>query len=243
METNLDLTGKKAVVTGGGRGIGRAIALMLGQARATVLVTARTEKEIEETARLVREAGGTAIPVAADVSRETDVDRLFRAVRDRLGGLDVLVNNAGLGVFGELIKFSPADFDRVIAVNLRGTFLCCRHAMELMIPQRSGYIINISSVVGFKGYPKQSAYTAAKHGVMGLTKALAVEAQPQGIRVSAILPGGVDTDLLRQARPDLKPSELMSPDDVAQTVAFLLSLSDRAAVDEIYIRRRNSQPF
>ena len=112
-----------------------------------------------------------------------------------------------------------------------------------MIPQRDGYIISISSVVGFKGYPNQSAYTAAKHGVMGLTKSLAVELQTHGIRVSAVLPGGVDTDMVRAARPDLDPSVLLQPEDVAQTVMYLLSLSDRAAIDQIYIRRRGSQPF
>jgi len=108
---------------------------------------------------------------------------------------------------------------------------------------RSICIINISSVVGFKGYPNQSAYAAAKHGVMGLTKSLAVEALEYGIRVSAILPGGVDTDMVRAARPDLDPSVLLQPEDIAQTAMCLLSLSERAAIDQIYIRRRGSQPF
>jgi 3-oxoacyl-[acyl-carrier protein] reductase len=112
-----------------------------------------------------------------------------------------------------------------------------------MEPRRRGYIINISSVVGFKGYVNQAAYAATKHGIMGLTKALALEAQPHGIRVSVVLPGGVDTELVRAARPDLDPKDLLQPDDIAQTVLYLLSLSDRAAVDQIYIRRRNSQPF
>jgi len=153
------------------------------------------------------------------------------------------VNNAGIGLFGKVADFAAADLDRVMAVNLRGTFLCCREAMKLMIPQRSGYIINISSVVGIKGYPNQSAYTASKHAVMGLTKSLAVEAQPHGIRVSAVLPGGVDTEMVQASRPDLDRSVLLQPDDIAQTVMFLLSLPERAAIDEIYIRRRASQPF
>ena len=113
----------------------------------------------------------------------------------------------------------------------------------MMAPAGRGTIVNISSVVGFKGYPNQAAYTATKHAVMGLTKSLAVEAQPQGIRVSAVLPGGVDTDLVRQARPDLDPAILLAPDDVAQAVMYLLSLSDRAAVDQIYLRRWSSKPF
>jgi 3-oxoacyl-[acyl-carrier protein] reductase len=112
-----------------------------------------------------------------------------------------------------------------------------------MVPQRSGYIINISSVVGFKGYENQSAYTATKHAVVGMTKTLTLEAQKYNIRASVIHPGGVDTDLAGEARPDLDRSILMQPEDIAQTVLFLLSLSDRAAVDEIYIRRRGSSPF
>jgi 3-oxoacyl-[acyl-carrier protein] reductase len=115
--------------------------------------------------------------------------------------------------------------------------------MKLMIPRGRGYILNISSVVGFKGYANQAAYTASKHGIMGLTKVLAVEAQAHGIRASAILPGGVDTDLVRDARPDLDPKMLLRPEDIAQAVLYLLSLSDRAAVDQIYIRRLTSQPF
>jgi 3-oxoacyl-[acyl-carrier protein] reductase len=112
-----------------------------------------------------------------------------------------------------------------------------------MVAQRSGAIINISSVVGFKGYPNQAAYTASKHGVVGLTKSLAAEAQEHDIRVSVILPGGVDTHLVGDARPDLDRSVLMQPEDIAQTVLYLLSLSDRAHVDQIYIRRRTSKPF
>jgi 3-oxoacyl-[acyl-carrier protein] reductase len=128
-------------------------------------------------------------------------------------------------------------------VNLKAVFLCCREALRLMTPRQQGYIINISSVVGFKGYPDQAVYTATKHGVMGITKSLAVEAQLHGIRVSAVLPGAVDTGLMAVARPDLDPATVLKPQDIAQAVLFLLSLSERAAVDEIYIRRRGSAPF
>ena len=125
-------------------------------------------------------------------------------------------------------------------VNVRGAFLCSQHALRLMIPRRSGYIINISSVMEFKGYPNQGAYSATKHALMGLTKVLAVEGQKHNIRASAILPGGVDTNLVGVARPELERGELLQPADIAQTVLFLLSLPDRAAIDEIYIRRRSS---
>jgi NAD(P)-dependent dehydrogenase (short-subunit alcohol dehydrogenase family) len=235
-----DLRGQVALVTGGGRGIGRAVSLALGRAGARVVLAARTAAEIEAVSAKIARAGGEATAVPADVSREEDVVGLFGRVGERL---DILVNNAGLGIFGPLDAFSAADFDRVLGVNLRGTFLCCREAMKRMERRRGGWIINVSSVVGIKGYPNQAAYTASKHGIVGLTKSLAVEAQPHGIRVSVILPGGVDTGMAGQARPDLERSVLLQPEDIAQTVLYLLSLSDRAAVDEIYIRRRTSPPF
>ena len=153
------------------------------------------------------------------------------------------MSNAGIGVSGKLVEFSIDDFDRIITVNLRGAYVCCQQAMRIMIHQRSGYIINISSVVGFKGYTNQSAYTASKHAVMGITKSLAVEAREHNIQVSAIQPGGVETDFAFEARPDLDPSILIKPEDIAHSILFLLSLSDRAWVDQIHVRRRNGTPF
>lgn len=238
-----NLAGSVVIVTGAGRGIGRAICRAVGQAGATVVAVARTTQQIERVASQIVDEGGKAVAIRADVAEESDVRALFDLVAERFGRLDVLINNAGCGRFGPTDRFALADFDRVVAVNLRGTFLCCQCAIRMMMPQHSGYIINVSSVVGFKGYPHQAAYTASKHAVMGLTKSLAVELQPHGIRVSAILPGGVDTDMVREARPDLNTSELMQPEDIAQSVMYLLSLSPKVAVDQIYIRRRGSQPF
>jgi len=240
---NVDLSGQSALVTGAGRGIGRAIGSALASAGAQVFLAARTRGQLESAARQIQQDGGTAVPVPTDLSKEEDIRLLFQRISDRAGGIDILVNNAGIGVFGPLAEFSSSDFDRVMRVNAKATFLCCQQALRFMIPKRKGYIINISSVVGFKGYPNQAAYTASKHAVMGLTKSLAVEAQEHGIRVSAVLPGGVDTKLVAEARPDLDPKILLQPEDIAHTVLYLLSLSDRAAIDQIYIRRRGSQPF
>ncbi|MBS3735403.1 MAG: SDR family oxidoreductase [Phycisphaerae bacterium] len=250
--SDADLRGKLAVVTGAGRGIGRAIALGLAERGAHVVLAARTAEQIERVAAEIAEraaaatgshaAAGGATPVVADVSDADSVVALFAAA-DAIGPVDVLVNNAGVGRYGPVAEFAVEDFDHVTAVNLRGTFLCCREAMRRMGPRGSGFIINIASVVGFKGYVNQAAYTAGKHGVMGLTKSLAAEAQPSGVRVSAVLPGGVDTEMVAASRPDLDRDELLSPEDVAGAVLYLLSLSDRAHVDQIYIRRRGSAPF
>ncbi len=237
------LEGQTALVTGAGRGIGKAVALALAEAGARVIVTARTEAELQAVAQTITSAGGSALVKTSDISDERSVADLFAFVTARAGALDILINNAGIGLFGPLAEFDAADFDRVIAVNVRGAFLCCKAAVNLMKRKQRGYIITIASVVGFKGYPGQSAYTASKHGVMGLTKSLAREVHTDSIRVSAILPGGVDTGMVGDARPDLDTSMLMKPDDIAQAVMYLLSLSDRAAVDEIYIRRSASAPF
>lgn len=162
---NLDLSGQSALVTGAGRGIGRAIGSALAVAGARVFLAARTTDQLESAAREIQQNGGTAVPVPTDLSKEEDIQSLFQRISDRAGGLDILVNNAGVGFFGPLVEFSSSDFDRVMQVNTKATFLCCQRALRLMIPKRKGYIINISSVVGFKGYPNQAAYTASKHAV------------------------------------------------------------------------------
>lgn len=238
-----DLSGQVALVTGGGRGIGRAIALALAECKASVFLTARTLPEIENVAAEIKKTNGKAFFSQCDIADESQINRMFDSVMDKLGKLDIAINNAAIGRYGPFQNFTTSDLDDLIAVNMRGTFICCREALQRMIPQRSGYIINISSVVGFKGYENQGAYTATKHAVVGMTKTLALEAQKYNIRASVIHPGGVDTHLASEARPDLERSILMQPEDIAQAVLFLLSLSERAAVDEIYIRRRGSSPF
>jgi len=240
---NQRLDGKVVLVTGAGRGIGRGVSLVLARAGARVILVARSEDEIDRAAREIQEAGGEAMSVPADVSREEDVVRVFSRIGEAFGRLDVLVNNAGIGAFGPADRMATEEFDRVVAVNVRGTFLCAREALRMMKPRRQGAIINVSSVVGFKGYADQAAYTATKHAVMGLTKSLAAEAQADGIRVSAVLPGGTDTGLIADARPDLRREELLHPGDIGEVVLFLLSLPERAAIDQIYIRRKTSKPF
>jgi 3-oxoacyl-[acyl-carrier protein] reductase len=236
----VNLKDRVALITGASRGIGRSISTALAQAGARVVITSRN---VEKLQKVEKEIGANATVIPSDLSVEDDVNALFDLIKDREGRLDILVNNAALGLWGHLVDFPISDFDRIMSLNVRGLYLCCQRALKLMIPQKSGYIINLSSVVGFKGYPNQSAYTASKHAVMGITKSLAVEAREHNIQVSAIQPGGVETDFAFEARPDLDPSILIKPEDIAHCVLFLLSLSDRAWVDQIHVRRRNGTPF
>ncbi len=239
----IDLKNRVALVTGASRGIGRGISLMLADSGVHVILTARSMDKLQKVKEEITSRGGNATVIPADIAKEQDIKTLFKIIMDKFGRLDIVINNAGIGIWGNLVDFSIEDFDKIMNINVRGTYLCCQQAMKMMIPQKNGYIINISSVVGFKGYPNQSAYTASKHAIMGLTKSLAVEAQEHNIRISAILPGGVETDLSFKARPDLDRSLLILPEDIAKTVLYLLSLSDRAMVDQIFVRRMSSSPF
>ncbi|UCF98029.1 MAG: SDR family oxidoreductase [Spirochaetaceae bacterium] len=239
----VDLRGQTALVTGAGRGIGRAISASLAAAGARVYLAARTAEQLQSVAEQISRSGGNSVPIPTDLASEEQIQALFGKIHSQEAGLDILINNAGVGIYGPAVDFTSTDFDTVMRVNAKAAFLCCQQALKLMIPKKRGYIINISSVLGFKGYANQAAYTASKHALVGLTKSLAAEVQEQGIRVSVILPGGVNTRMIADARPDLDPEILLQPEDIAHTVMFLLSLSDLAAVDQIYIRRRSSKPF
>lgn len=239
----MDLKDKVILITGASRGIGKEIAKALSSEGATVIITARNKKLLKELHDDITDKGCNCCMIAADLNEETDIDGIFSEVRKRYKRLDVLINNAAMGIYGKLEDFPIGDLDKIYSVNVRALYLNCQKALKLMKPAKSGHIINISSVVGFKGYPNMSAYTASKHAVTGISKSLAVEAQEYGINVSIISPGGVDTDFAAQARPDLDRSVLIPPSDIAKTVIYLLTLSDNSMVDEIYIRRRASTPF
>ena len=146
-----DLQGQTALVTGAGRGIGRAIGKALASKGARVFLAARTASQLESTAQEIRAGGGLAVPVPTDLAKEQDILSLFAGIRTEADGLDILVNNAGVGIFGPIMDFASADFDTVMRVNAKAAFLCCQQALRMMIPKKSGYIINISSVVGIKG--------------------------------------------------------------------------------------------
>ncbi|MCC5830770.1 MAG: SDR family oxidoreductase [Phycisphaeraceae bacterium] len=238
-----DLAGQVALVTGAGRGIGCAICRMLLDCGALVHAISRSREPLEKLSEQVKELPGRLITHIADVSAPDAIATVFDRVERESGRLDILINNAGIGRFGKLESFNPADLDAVLATNVKGAFFCAARALKCMIPVRRGWIINIGSVVSFKGYANQSIYAASKHALLGMTRTLAVEAQEHDIRVSIVMPGGVDTDLVAQSRPDLDRRKMLKPEDVAHTVRFLLSLPPHAAIDQIYLRRAASVPF
>lgn len=238
MDTEAFLRGKIAVVTGGGRGIGRAIGARLARLGADVVLAGTTAAHLERAAGDIAGFGGRARAVVADVSDEAQVRELFAAA----GPVDVLINNAGIGRFGRLVDTTVEDWDRVMAVNLRGAFLCAREAMRAMAG-RGGRVINIASVVGLKGYAEQGAYAASKHGLMGLSKVMGVEGREDGVITQVVAPGGVDTDLVSAARPDLDRSAMITVEDMADAVEFLLRQRGNAITDMVQIRRRGNAPW
>ena len=232
-----------ALVTGAGRGIGKSIALALADEGAAVALVARTRAELETVRKQIEAGGGRGLVLPADVSSEGDVVSAVRTTVGAFGRLDILVNNAGIGIFGPLAEMTTQTWDHVMGVNARGTFLFCREAIPHLRRQNRATIVNIVSAVGHKGYFNQAIYGASKHAIMGMTKALAKEVQADGIRVHAISPGGVDTDLIRDARPDLDASVLMQPEEIADIVLFLVTRSGNAVIDEIRVRRAASLPW
>src|SRR5436309_10837133 len=211
-----------AIVTGAGRGIGRAIALALAREGGDVALAARTVEELETVAGEVRALGRRALVVPADVALETDARTLVDRTVGELGRLDVLVNNAGAVAREPLRDLAVADWDRVIAVNLRGTFLCSKFALEPMLARGEGWIVNISSGAGKRGVATRTAYSAAKFGGVGFTDALDAEVRPHGVRVHVVCPGPVETRMRREGFPDEHPATLSRPEDVADAVLFCL---------------------
>jgi len=237
------LDGKVAIVTGGSRGIGRAIAAALAGEGAAVVLAARSQEKLAEAADEVRRAGGTAEPVVTELTSEESIRDLVRRTEQRFGRLDILVNNAGVTHSAKLEETRTEDLERCWTINARAPFILCREALPLLRRAEAGTIVNISSVVGVKGYPRQSAYTASKHALRGMTISLAEELRDTNIRVHVICPGGVDTEMVRRVRPDINKAELIGPHEIAELVLYLVTRKGNAVVDELHVRRATSSPW
>jgi 3-oxoacyl-[acyl-carrier protein] reductase len=228
----VDFSGRIALVTGGSRGIGRAIAERLAAAGATVVVNYQRNADAAlETVAAIQAAEGTADAIQADISDSAAVDALIKTVLERYKRIDILVNNAGITRDTLLLRMKDDDFDQVIATNLRGVFLCTRAVFRPMSKQRSGRIINISSVIGLIGNAGQANYAAAKAGIIGFTKASAREMAPRGITVNALAPGFIETEMTGVLDEATRTTVMGTiplgrfgqPHEVADLVAFLAS--------------------
>jgi NAD(P)-dependent dehydrogenase (short-subunit alcohol dehydrogenase family) len=237
------LNGKVAIVTGASRGVGRAICIAFAEEGATIVLAARSPEKLAETAEEVRKAGAKAEIVVTDLTREEAIKNLMNVTNEKFSRLDILVNNAGVTVSAELERTSTQDWDRLFAVNARAPFILCRESLPLLKKAPRAYIINIVSVVGVKCYALQSAYTASKHALRGMTKSLAEELKDSNVRVHSICPGGIDTDMIGQIRPDIKKEDLMQPEEIAELVVYLVTHKGNAVIDELHIRRAASTPW
>lgn len=231
------LEDKVAIVTGSSRGIGKAIALRFGEEGAKVVVAARRKSLCEQVARQICQKGGDAFVIQTDVSHEQQVDALFEKTVQQYGAVDIVVNNAGIFGGRRIAETTTKAFDDVMSVNLRGTFFCCRAAFKHMKKQGGGVILNMSSVAGVQAWAGTGAYSASKHGVMALSRSLAEEGRPFGIRVSAICPGGVANDLVDASQEEILRSEKISPFDIAETAIYLATLGKYAVVHQIVVDR------
>ncbi len=237
------LKGKVAIVTGASRGIGRAVSNSLAQEAATVVLAARSIPELRNTAEMVQKAGGKAEIVVTELTEEDSIRNLVKVTGETFGRLDILVNNAGITHSAKLEETSTKDWERCLWVNARAPFILCREALRLLRKSDQAYIINIASVVGVKGYPMQSAYTASKHALRGMSISLAEELRGSSVRVHVLCPGGVDTELVEKVRPDIKKGDLIGSNEIAELVLYLVTHKGNAVLDELHIRRAASTPW
>jgi len=224
------MQGKAALITGAGRGIGRAAALLLAHEGAEVVLASEVPEEIETVAAEVRSLGRKAVPLAADLRHEREIESLGRAAIESLGRIDTLVYSAGVAIHDAVAKLATADWDLNFAVNVRGLFLLTRTLLPHFLERGSGTIVSVSSLLGKQGSALRAAYSASKHAVIGFTRSLALELKPQGIRVNCICPGPVATPLRARNYPDEDPATITSPEEVARVILYLAS-DDSAAIN------------
>lgn len=236
----MNLEGSRCVVTGGSTGIGLSTARQLAEAGGRVAICARTAETLEAAATGLRETGAEILALQVDIGQEEEVDSLVRAVNEAWGGADLLVNNAGIGIFGTFVDLDIDDYDRVFGVNVRGLFLCSRAFAPGMIEQGGGVIVNVASLAGKNAFAGGAIYSASKHAVMGMSKSMMLDLRPHGVRVLTVCPGTVYTpffDRVEQFNPVEERS--LQADDVAEMILHVVRLSDRATVSEFEIRAVN----
>ena len=234
---------KTIIITGASKGIGKAVALKMAANGHRLVLAGRNENELKQLIEECTKFNSECISVVVDLARPEAAGIVINTCIEQFAGLDVLINNAGVAnPFS--VENTPLDqWDLMMAVNARAPFLLCKKAIPYLKQSQLATIINISSVVGRKGYINQAAYCASKHALTGFTKALAKEVQPMGIRVHLLSPGGVATEMLAKTRPDLTNTGLIQPEEIAEIIEFLINKRGNAMIDEINVRRGSTQPF
>lgn len=231
------------IITGAGGGIGRAVAAKLAECKMKiVLLGGNNIAKLEETAKIVSEHTD-CLMLAGNLTSPEFIAQSVEKVIETYGTVDVLINNAGVAQSTPFEEVSLEEFDRIMAINVRVPFMLTQQVIPYLKKSDRATVINIASVVSHAGYPLQSIYSASKHALLGLTKSIAAEYYQDGIRVHAIAPGGVYTDMVKVSRPDLKPDGMIMPEDIAEIVHFFLANRTNAVIDEILVHRVNKQPF
>lgn len=229
------LAGKIAIVTGAGRGIGRAISLLLGRSGARVVLASRTDSELTSVGEEIRKQEGEALVVPTDLTRDGEMERLVKKTLENWGSIDYLINNAGWGRNSPVAKARVEDWDRTLQVNLRAPMVLSQLVLPTMMGKGEGAIINIASISGRTGQANTAVYSASKSGLIGFSESLYEEVREHGIKVAVILPGFVDTPLIPPTRK-LDRSKMIRPEDIAQTVLFVLTSSASSCPVEITVR-------
>lgn len=227
------LRGKVVIITGGSTGIGRATALALGTAGAHLVLAARSADKLRQTASEVESSGGVALAIPTDVTQEVEVVRLFDTALEQCGRLDALVNNAGSGAFAPIIESEAQVWRQTLDVALTATYLCSRQALNSMLPQGHGQIINVLSIAAKVAFKGASAYCAAKAGALAFTRVLAEEVRDQGIQVTALCPGSVATPFWDSIDPKPDLDQMQKPEDVANVIRWVLLQPEGIVIDEV----------
>ncbi len=235
----MKLKNKIALVTGAGRGIGKAIALTMANEGASVILTARTLRELEGVRQTIEERGGKAQSIGADLTKDPEVEKIFSQISVEFGRLDILVNNAGIGHFAPVRLLAAKDFDAMWNLNMRALFLCTQNAIPMMENQKSGTIVNISSLAGKNAFVNGAGYAATKWALMGFSKCLMLEEREYNIRVITVCPGSVDTSFNPLEGKRGNSDKLLKPQDVADAVLTAITLPENAMMSEIDLRPTN----
>jgi len=229
----MNLKNSVAIITGASKGIGRSVAIALSREGVNVVLAARSPELLSMIQKEIIEAGGKAISIPTDVTSENSVQNLIIETQKRLGKIDILINNAGVGIFSNVVDLKMQDYEAMMDVNLKGVFLCSRAVLPAMIKQQKGEIINIASLAGKNSFAGGSVYSATKWGLIGFSRSMMLEVREHNIRVVTISPGSVNTHF---ADKNKEESQIIQPEDVAETVIFALTMPNRVNVSEIDIR-------